>query len=171
MMDGNRIRAFLSSAGDCLLSLDPGILKCGYAVGACSGAASRSLGVARAPRGSSPAAAAALFAHVAFSLARTHGAGGFIVGSPGDDVAGGAAARHVCAALSTAPAQLPILPWDERGSTVAARAMMRDAAAVARVANGRARGPRRALPRDAPVDGVAAAVILDSFLVSARGLK
>ena len=178
-----------------LLSLDPGLRRCGYAL--CrdarrgGGAGVEALGWVTSAGGAAPAPAPApppaplppaaeralaLPAAVALRLAAAHGARGVVVGHPLDPLGGrsGAAcafaealaARLQAAASSGGPA---VLLWDERGSSVRARQGLRSARLAQR---GGAR-PRAHLPAalGGQVDQAAATVILESFLCAHAPLQ
>ncbi len=172
----------LLPAASRILALDIGALKVGFAISAparagagcagagCAGAGAAAplvegLGFVRAPPHVVGAPArAAYFAAVAAALASRHGAGGALLGwpllptgAPGPSCAAVAAVRD---ALARAAPHLPLLLWDERGSSVAGRAALRAA---------RGGGPLPTEWRSGRVDEAAAMAILRSFLVESAG--
>jgi RNase H-fold protein (predicted Holliday junction resolvase) len=173
-----------------LLSIDPGLRRCGYALcrdarAARGGGAVEALGWVTSASAAAPAPAPAplppaeralaLQAAVALRLAAAHGARGVVVGHPLDPLGGrsGAAcafAEALAARLQAAGSGGPaVLLWDERGSSVRARQGLRSARLAQR---GGAR-PSAPLPAalGGKVDQAAACVILSSFLCAHAPLQ
>lgn len=148
-----------------LLALDVGSLKVGFAMSSPRGGAPplvEGLGWVRAPpRLAGAPARSAYFAAVAAELASRHDAGGALLGWPllptGAPGASCAAVLAVRDALAASAPLLPLLLWDERGSTVAGRAALR---AV------RGGGPLPPEWRGGRVDEAAAVQILRSFFAA-----
>ena len=178
-ISGARAFAALVPHGVSLLGIDPGSLKCGFSVRRVGEVSPVRLGIARAPRASSPSERADIFARVTAELVAKHGVRGIIMGWPnvemsqgvgggssgaksgvGDAAAAGAHARALASALSIIAPMLPLLLWDEHGSSVLARADERIARAKASLGS----RANRALPRNLAVDDAAAMVILQSYI-------
>ncbi len=177
-ISGARAFAALVPRGASLLGIDPGSLKCGFSVRRVGEVSPIRLGIARAPRASSPSERADIFARVTAELVAKHGVRGIIMGWPnvemsqdvgdsssaksgvGDAAAAGAHARALASALSIIAPMLPLLLWDEHGSSVLARADERVARAKASLGS----RANRALPRNLAVDDAAAMVILQSYI-------
>ena len=178
---GARAFAALVPRGVSLLGIDPGSLKCGFSVRPGGDLSPQRLGIARAPRASSPSERADIFARVTAELVAKHGVRGIIMGWPNvgmsphvipggvgassvnsgiGDAAAGAHARALASALSIIAPMLPLLLWDEHGSSVLARADERTARAKASFGS----RANRALPRNLAVDDAAAMVILQSYI-------
>ncbi len=176
------LRSAPSAAPLALLSIDPGLRRCGYAL--CLHARQLPAPVVAgcgwvSSQGAGESGALALHTGVAAALVAQHCVWGVVVGHPLDPQGGRAGrecvfaealARSLALGLGGAARQppCPVLLWDERGSTAQARAGLR----LARLQQRKGARPAQALPRNlgGRVDEAAATAILQSFLDAAQGL-
>jgi RNase H-fold protein (predicted Holliday junction resolvase) len=143
-----------------LLGIDVGSRKSGFALALSPLHKATAIGTTRPPpRGAAPLPH---FADLTAGLISTHAVGGIVVGWPllpdGSESAECALVRDFCVHMRARRVLLPILAWDERGTTAEARAGM----AEERRASGRQ--GRGVLPVELRqrVDGAAAVVMLDA---------